>query len=62
MTGISQNRLKKKQERKRAKMQEKRRKRINSKVDNTITACVLLLAAGIAIMEVFSELNNGRKT
>lgn len=57
MTGISQNRLKKKQERKRAKMQEKRRKRINSKVDNAITACVLLLAGGIAIMEVLSELN-----
>lgn len=57
MTGISQNRLKKKQERQRVKQQEKRWKRINARIDKTIAHCVLLIAIGIVISEVLEAMN-----
>ncbi len=53
MTIISENRLKKKQERKKIKQREKRWKKINSRIDHIIVGSVLLLAGGIAIMEAW---------
>ncbi len=55
MTGISQNKLSKKQQRKKEKQRQKRWKRINSKIDNAIAGCVILAAVGIGIMEVIDN-------
>lgn len=60
MTIISENRLKKKQERKKIKQREKRWKKINSRIDHIIVGSVLLLAGGIAIMEAW-EVKHGAK-
>lgn len=57
MTGASQNKLSKKQQRKRVKQQEKRWKRINDRIDKTIARCVLLIAIGIVISEVLEAMN-----
>lgn len=55
MTGISQNKLSKKQQRKKEKQRQKRWKRINAKIDNTIAGCVILVAVGIGIMEMIDN-------
>ncbi len=60
MTGISQDRLKKKQLRKKQKQRKKKWKRINARIEKGISRLVLLLAGGIAIMEV-AEAMRGRQ-
>lgn len=61
MTIISENKLKKKQERKRAKQREKRWKRINSKIDNVITAGALLIVVGAGITEVLEAVKANKQ-
>ena len=61
MTGISQNKLTKKQIRKKEKEKKKRRKRINSRIDNAITACALLMAIAIGAMEVIDTMRKRGK-
>lgn len=55
MTGISQNKLSKKQQRKKERQKKKRWRRINAKIDNTIAGCVILAAVGIGIMEMIDN-------
>lgn len=61
MTERSQNRLKKKLERKKAKQREKRWKRINSRIDRALTVSVLLAAVVIAGIEALEAVKNNKK-